>query len=335
MRRLARQEAGAALVRGQRAGGRRLDRIALIFPGQGSQRVGMGKDLFDESPQVREVYERASEAIDFDLAAVSFEGPEEELTKTVNAQPALLTASVAALTLLLEGGIEPWAAAGHSLGEYSALVAARSMSLEDAVRAVRERGRLMYEAGLERPGTMAAIIGMEEAELEAVLKDARADGVVQIANLNSPTQIVISGEVEAVNKAMDIAAERGANRVVPLKVSGAFHSELLVSARDGMEGVLEGVAIEAPRCIFVANVTGGALSDPADIRANLVKQIVSPVRWVDCVRALSNRKASMMVEVGPGNVLRGLARKIDPEMRTMGAGTLPEIDKFLAAMSVG
>ncbi len=295
----------------------------------------MGKDLFEDSAEVRELYERASEAIEFDLAAVSFEGPEEELTKTVNAQPALLVASVAALTLLLKRDIEPWAAAGHSLGEYSALVAARSMSLEDAVRAVRERGRLMYEAGLERPGTMAAVIGLEEDELESVLKQARAHGIVQIANLNSPTQIVISGEVDAVTMAMDAAAQRGANRVVPLKVSGAFHSELLVSARDGMESVLGSVAIEAPRCIFVANVTGGALTDPAEIRANLVKQIVSTVRWVDCVRALSNRKASLMVEVGPGNVLRGLARKIDPEIRTMGAGSLQEIDKLLAAISVG
>ena len=181
-----------------------MDRIAFLFPGQGSQRVGMAKDLFENSASVREIYERASEAIDVDLATISFEGPEEELTKTMNAQPALLAAGVAALTLLLERDIEPWAAAGHSLGEYTALVAARSLSLEDAVRAVRERGRLMYEAGLERPGTMAAVIGMEADELEAVLKEARTKGVVQIANLNSPTQIVISGEVEAVGFAVDI-----------------------------------------------------------------------------------------------------------------------------------
>lgn len=311
-----------------------LERIALLFPGQGSQRVGMAADLFDSSAEVREIYERASEAIDVDLASISFEGPEEELTKTVNAQPALLVASVSALALLTKRGLEPWAAAGHSLGEYSALVAARSMSLEDAVRAVRERGRLMYEAGLERPGTMAAVIGLGEDDLERVLKEARGSGVVQIANLNSPTQIVISGEVAAVGKAMDIAAQRGANRVVALKVSGAFHSELLLSARDGMEEVLAGVAIETPRCVFVANVTGGALSDPSEIRANLVKQIVSPVRWVDCVRALRNRKASLMVEVGPGNVLRGLVRKIEPDARTMGAGSLQEIDKLLAALAV-
>ncbi len=312
-----------------------MDRTALLFPGQGSQRVGMGKDLFESSPEAREIYERASEAIDVDLATISFEGPEEELTKTVNAQPALLVAGVAALSLLLKRDFVPWAAAGHSLGEYTALVAARSLSLEDATRAVRERGRLMYEAGLESPGTMAAIIGMDADELDKVLKDARSKGVVQIANLNTPAQIVISGEVDAVASAMDLAARRGARRVVPLKVSGAFHSELLVSARDGMEEVLGGVAIEAPECLFIANVTGGALSDPADIRKNLVRQIVEPVRWVECVRALCNRKASLMIEVGPGNVLRGLVRKIEPDVRTMGTGTVSDIDKLLAALSVG
>jgi [acyl-carrier-protein] S-malonyltransferase len=295
----------------------------------------MAKDLFENSKEVREIYERASEAIDVDLATISFEGPEEELTRTMNAQPALLVAGVAALTLLLERNIEPWASAGHSLGEYTALVAAGSLSLEDAVRVVRERGRLMYEAGLERPGTMAAVIGMEADDLEAVLKDARKKGIVQIANLNSPTQIVISGEVEAVGLAIDILPERGARRVIPLKVSGAFHSELLEGARDGLETFLAGIAIEKPRCLFVANVTGGALADPSDIRESLVRQIVEPVRWVECVRALANRKASMMVEVGPGSVLRGLVRKIEPEVKTMGAGTLPDIDKLLAALTVG
>jgi len=312
-----------------------LQRIALLFPGQGSQKVGMARDLYEASARVREVYERASEAIDFDLAAVTFDGPDDELTKTVNAQPALLVASISATTLLLERGFEPWAAAGHSLGEYSALVAARAMSLEGAVRAVRERGRLMYEAGLEKPGTMAAVIGMETDALESVIREARASGVVQIANVNSPTQLVISGEVEAVKKAMDLAGERGARRVIPLNVSGAFHSALLESARDGMADVLAGVPIEKPQCVFVANVTGGALSEPEAIRDNLVKQIVEPVQWVDCVRALANRGASLMVEVGPGNVLRGLVRKIDPEIKTMGAGTLQDVDKFLAAVAVG
>jgi len=312
-----------------------LQRIALLFPGQGSQKVGMARDLYESSADVREVYERASEAIDTDLAALTFDGPEDELRKTVNAQPALLVASVSAFRLLVKGSLEPWAAAGHSLGEYTALVAARSLTLEDAVRAVRERGRLMYEAGEKRPGTMAAVIGMETDALEAVLKQARSKGVVQIANLNSPTQIVISGEVDAVKKAIEIAAERGARRVVPLNVSGAFHSELLEEARDGMEDMLGGVTIEKPQCVFVANVTGGALSDPDVIRANLVKQMVQPVQWVDCVRALANRGATLMVEVGPGNVLRGLARKIAPDVKTMGAGTLADIEKFLAAVEVG
>lgn len=312
-----------------------MERIAFMFPGQGSQSVGMARDLYENSARVREIYERASEAIDVDLASISFDGPEEELTKTINTQPALLTASVSALALLEERDILPWAVAGHSLGEYSALVAAKSMALEDAVRAVRERGRLMYESGLETPGTMAAIVGMTEGEIEAIAKEAGAAGVVQVANLNTPTQIVISGEVAGVRAAMDIAARRNARRVIELNVSGAFHSELLTGASSGMSEVLGSVQIESPRCIFVANVTGGALSDPEDIRRRLVEQVVSPVRWVDCMKALVNRKVALILEVGPGSVLRGLMRKIDPEIKTMSAGKMADIEKLPAAIAAG
>lgn len=180
---------------------------------------------------------------------------------------------------------------------------------------------------------MAAIIGFTEGELAPILKEARSAGVVQVANLNAPTQIAISGEVKAVEKAMDLAVTRGARRVIRLNVSGAFHSELLECARDGMEGVLAGVVIERPRCLFVANVTGGALDEPEEIRSNLVKQIVEPVRWVECMRSLVSRKASLFLEVGPGNVLRGLARKVESGVKSMGAGSIEDVDKILAAVT--
>jgi [acyl-carrier-protein] S-malonyltransferase len=307
-----------------------LERIAFIFPGQGSQSVGMGRDLFEHSPRAREVFERASEAVRLDLAALSFDGPEEELKKTVNTQPALLTVCAAALEVLLERGIEPAAVAGHSLGEWTALVAARSVSLEDAVRAVRERGRLMYEGGLARPGTMAAIVGLTEDEIAPIVREASAKGVVQTANLNAPTQIVVSGEIAAVRLAMELATVRQGVRATELKVSGAFHSALLEEAGRGMEAVVARTAVARPQVLFAANVTGALVEDPEEIRRGLVKQITSPVRWVDSMRSLAAERISLFVEVGPGSVLRGLLRKIEPGAPAHGVSTVEEADRLAA-----
>ncbi|MCD4690639.1 ACP S-malonyltransferase [bacterium] len=312
-----------------------MERIAFLFPGQGSQAVGMAADLYESSPRVREIYERASGVIDVDLATLSFEGPDEELRKTINTQPALLVAGIAAHTLLLERGLEPWAVAGHSLGEYTALVAARSLTLEDGVRAVRERGRLMFEAGLAVPGTMAAIIGLQAEALDAVVAEARAAGIVQAANYNSPTQIVIPGEIDAVRRAMELATERGARRTIELKVSGAFHSELLEDARRGMESFLGGIAIERPQAIFVANATGIAVEEPEEIRRRLVEQIVNPVLWVKSMQTLTDLGAVRMIEVGPGRVLRGLMRKIAPMLPTAGGGTFEDIVTVTSGSAAG
>jgi [acyl-carrier-protein] S-malonyltransferase len=290
----------------------------------------MGKDLYEASQHARDLYERASEAVGLDIAALSFEGPEDELRRTDNTQPALLVAGVAAMAELERRDVAPWAVAGHSLGEYTALVAARSMSFEDGVRAVRERGRLMYEAGLRRPGTMAAIIGLEEEDVEAIVREAGRVGVVQVANLNAPGQVVISGEVDAVKQAMHLAGSRGARRVVGLNVSGAFHSELVEEARAGMESFLGSIEIREPEAVFVSNVTGGAVKDPSEIRRNLVSPVVSPVRWIDDVQALVRRSAALFLEVGPGNVLRGLLRKIEPGARSLPAGRLEDIERAAA-----
>jgi [acyl-carrier-protein] S-malonyltransferase len=285
--------------------------IAALFPGQGSQFVGMGRSLYDASATAREVFRRADEVVGFALSKLAFEGPESELVQTHNAQPAILTHSLAALAWLSEEGFQPAAAAGHSLGEYSAYVAAGSLELEDAVRLVRRRGELMFQSGVARPGTMAAILGLgEEAVKDACLKASSA-GVVVPANLNSPGQIVISGEVGAVESAMELATAAGAKKVVRLPVSGAFHSPLMESAAAGLRSTLAEIKIEDAAIPVVANVSGEPVVRAADIRRSLEFQLLSAVRWEDSMRWLIGRGLTSLVEIGPGRVLKGLARSID------------------------
>jgi [acyl-carrier-protein] S-malonyltransferase len=295
---------------------RTMSTLALVFPGQGSQYVGMAKDLFEHHAPSRELLQRADDILGIPLSGICFGGPEEELRQTKNTQPAIFVHSIAVLRLLNDHGAGM--AAGHSLGEYSALVAADALSFEDALRLVRLRGELMQKAGEEQKGTMAAVVGLEPALLEAVCAEASAAGVVQPANFNSPGQTVISGSVDGVRQAMALAKERGAKLVKELVVSGAFHSPLMASASDGLLHALQNVRIADARIPVYTNVTAEPVRSAAEIRDLLHRQLTSPVRWEQSVRNMVRDGAQRFTEVGPGKVLQGLVKRISPEVAVAG-----------------
>lgn len=300
--------------------------VGLLFPGQGSQFVGMGRDLCAAHPEARAVFEEADELLGVGLSRLCFEGPAEELTATVNAQPAILVHSIAAWRAL--GGVDGVAyAAGHSLGEFSAWVAAGGLSFADGLRTVRLRGELMYRGGQERPGTMAAILGLEDTELERVCAEASgADGVCVPANYNAPGQIVVSGDAVAVERCMAAAKEAGARRALPLNVSGAFHSPLMEVAAPGLAERLADVSFEEPAFPVVSNVTAGPVTDGAEARNLLVRQLTSPVRWTACMQTMLAAGVRRFVEVGPGNVLAGLLKRIDREAECRSIGTAEQVE---------
>jgi [acyl-carrier-protein] S-malonyltransferase len=301
---------------------------AYIFSGQGSQYVGMGKDLYAQFPAAKEMFDRADKILGYSLSKICFDGPEEELKQTQNTQPAIFLHSVVLWNLLKPNDVAM--TAGHSLGEYSALVAAGAMSFEDGLKLVRLRGELMQKAGEENPGTMAAVIGLEPNVVGEICRRAEASGIVQPANFNSPGQIVISGSIGGVRKAMELAKERGAKLVRELVVSGAFHSPLMQSAKDGLRAALAAARISDVEIPVYANVTAGPVQKAEEIRALLCEQVTSPVRWEESVRAMVGRGVTKFIEFGPGKVLQGLVKRIAPNVEISGIDTAADIAKTIA-----
>jgi [acyl-carrier-protein] S-malonyltransferase len=304
-------------------------RTGLLFPGQGSQVVGMGKDLAGAFPEARAVWEEADDALGFSLSRLCWEGPDDELTLTRNAQPALLTHSAAVWAVLRQADIDVVCGAGHSLGEFSAYHAAGSLSFADAVRTVRRRGELMFEGGQARPGTMAAVLGLDDDVVEGVCREASTEGSVVVpANFNTPGQVVISGDVEAVDRAGAMLISAGAKKVQGLNVSGAFHSPLMAVAAEGLQAQLESAPFAAPAFPIVSNVTAHPVSDADEARRLLVEQLTSPVRWSHGVRTMLQLGVERFLEVGTGKVLTGMLKRIDPAAAGLGTavGTAEQVE---------
>jgi [acyl-carrier-protein] S-malonyltransferase len=296
----------------------------------------MGKDLAERFPEAREIFEAVDDALDTRLSRLMWEGPEDQLTVTHNAQPAILAHSVAVLTVVRQRLESPGAAAGHSLGEYSAHVAAGTLSPVDAARLVRRRGELMLAAGKERPGAMAAVLGLATAEVQSACDEASGpDGLAVPANLNAPDQTVISGDPEGVNRAGERCKARGAKRVIPLKVSGAFHSPLMAPAVDGLREALAEATFADPAFPVFANASGEAVRTGVDAKRLLADQLTAPVRWVACMEAAAEAVPdATFVEIGPGNVLAGLLKRIVPGARAISLGSADEVEKFLRVATV-
>ncbi len=311
-------------------------KIAFLFPGQGSQTVGMGRELAERFPVAAKAFAEADAALGIPLSNLCFEGPEEDLRLTENTQPAIMTVSVAAARVLAEYGIAPALAAGHSLGEWSAHVIAGTLSFADAVRAVKARGAAMQRAVPPGEGAMAAVLALDAAQVaEACAEAARETGlVVQAANLNSPGQTVISGAAAAVEKAAAISKAKGARRAVMLPVSAPFHCALMQPAQEEVARVLGGLKLHDPHIPIAANVTGALVTTADAARDALVRQVTGAVRWVDCMQALKSAGADVFIEVGPGKVLCGLLKQIDPALKSLNVEDAASLERTLAELNI-
>lgn len=308
-----------------------MPKTAWLFPGQGSQFAGMGRDLAETSPAARAIFEEADEALGFSLSKLCFEGPEESLKLTENTQPAILTVSIAVLEAWRErGAVEADFVAGHSLGEYSALVAAGALDFSQAVRLVRKRGRYMQEAVPSGVGAMAAILGMSPEKVAEVCEAAAQGQICSPANINSPAQIVIAGDAAAVERAQDIASQAGAKRVVRLQVSAPFHCALMQPAQQRLGADLEAIEFRAPRIPLINNFQAAVVTNAAEVRRGLYEQVPNPVRWEESMRGLGAAGVEAFFEIGPGSVLTGLLRNIDRSLKCVAVGDVASLEKALS-----